>query len=359
MARRTLIWHIGLATPARDVIGANLAAHGPALEATGRRVVGDSHTAALATHELLRTHRRAGFKREEVEGQWARICDRVWEHKGVSLLSTPDLCAADKDHLRLALDALIGIEVHLVVTADSWSQQLYGAWLAELRAGRTTAWDTYVSRVLARMTDSGAQPHRQAEEFWAGHELASILARWGWTFHADRLHVVAASTPAGQWAAVLEIAGIAASEDLAPVVPQYADPAGVAVLRKVNRQLDERIPPATSDLLTRIDDEQAAMPVADTSALGPLLERWRGAFPGAGYDVRGDLDALVDDTEPTSLPGPRDQLGVAVTALADALSENAQLSGRVATLEADNERLDQKRRKHKRRLRRLEAVAEN
>jgi hypothetical protein len=359
MARRRLIWHLGLAEPARDVVGANLAAHAPALEAAGRRVVGDRRTTKLATHELLRTHRRAGLSRKDVEGQWARLCDQVWEHKGVSMLSTPGLCAADKDHLRLALDPLIGVEVHLVVTADTWSQQLYGGWLAELRAGRSTAWDTYVERVLARVMDSGAQPHRQAEDFWAGHELASILARWGWTLHADRLHVVAAPTPAAQWTSLLEIAGVAASDELAPVVPPYADPAGVAVLRRVNRQLDEHLPDASTDLLARADEEQAAMPVADTSALAPLLERWRGAFATAGYDVRGDLAALVDVGEPTSLPGPRDQLGVAVAALADALSENAQLSARVATLEADNERLDQKRRKHKRRLRRLEAVAEN
>ena len=72
------------------------------------------------------------------------------------------------------------------------------------------------------------------------------------------------------------------------------------MLRKVNRQLDERLPAATTDLLTRADEEQAAMPVVDTSPLVPLLERWRGAF--AGYDVRGDLDALVDAAEPTSLP---------------------------------------------------------
>ena len=359
MGRRRLIWHIGLADPARDVVGANLAAHGPALEAAGLLVVGDPRTATLATHELLRTHRRAGLSRKDVEGQWARICDRVWQHRGVSLLSTPGLCAADKDHLRLALDPLIGLEVHLVVTADTWSQQLYGAWLAELRAGRTTAWDTYVARVLARVTDDGAQRHRQAEEFWAGHELASILARWGWTFHADRLHVVPGSTPAAQWATFLEVAGVAAAEQLAPVVPPYADPAGVAVLRKVNRQLDDGSASASTDLLTRADEEQAAMPVADTVPLTPLLERWRGAFAATGYDVRGDLAALLDKGGPTPLPGPRDQLGIAVAALAQALSENAQLRDRVATLEDDNARLDRKRRKHKRRARRLEAVGEN
>ena len=114
----------------------------------------------------------------------------MWEHKGVSVLSTPDLCSADKDQIRFALDPLIGIEVHLVVTLDSFSQQLYGGWLAELRAGGSTGWDKYVGQVLEHAVD-GTREHVQAEQFWAGHELSSILARWGWTFHADRLHVVA------------------------------------------------------------------------------------------------------------------------------------------------------------------------
>ena len=78
------------------------------------------------------------------------------------MLSTPDLCVADKDQIRLALDPLIGVEVHLVVTVDSFSQQLYGGWLAELRAGRTTGWDKYVARVLDHATD-GSREHRQAE----------------------------------------------------------------------------------------------------------------------------------------------------------------------------------------------------
>ena len=149
MSRRALIWHIGLPRPARPVVGANLAAHREALDAAGVRVVAGEADAAAATHELLRTYRDAGLSRAQVEGTWARLCDRVWSHKGVSLLSTPDLGAADKDQIKLALDPLIGVEVHLVVTLDSLSQQLYGAWLAELRAGRTTGWDTYTGRVLA------------------------------------------------------------------------------------------------------------------------------------------------------------------------------------------------------------------
>ena len=148
--------------------------------------------------------------------------DRVWDHKGVSLLSTPDLCAADKDQLRLALDPLIGIEVHLVLTVGSWAEQLYGEWLAELASGRDlsggTDWDTYASRVSDAADD--LPRHRQAEEFWAGHDLPAVLARWGWTFHAERLHVVVDPDPAGQWASFLDLAGVPEADDLPAVVPR-------------------------------------------------------------------------------------------------------------------------------------------
>ena len=76
-----------------------------------------------------------------------------------------------------------------MVTLDPLSQQLYGGWLAELRSGRTTGWEKYVDRVLTPTPD-----HRQAERFWAGHDLPAVLGRWGWTFRADRLHVLAPLT---------------------------------------------------------------------------------------------------------------------------------------------------------------------
>jgi hypothetical protein len=265
------------------------------------------------------------------------------------VLSTPDLCSADKDQIRLALDPLIGVEVHLVVTLDSFSQQLYGGWLAELRAGRTTGWDKYVGRVLDHATE-GVREHHQGEEFWAGHELASILTRWGWTFHADRLHVVADPDVTAHWREFVRLAGLPA-DDLPCVVPPYADPAGVAVLRKVNRQLEEPVLASSADLLIAMDRDRAAMPVAPTAALRPLVERWDTTLAHVGYDVRGDLAMLTEGGAERSLPGPRDQLGVAVDALADALAENARLQALVTELEAERDHLDRKRRKWKRRAR--------
>ena len=263
------------------------------------------------------------------------------------MLSTPDLCAADKDQIRLALDPLIGVEVHLVVTLDSFSQQLYGGWLAELRAGRTTGWDKYVGRVLDHATE-GVREHRQGEEFWAGHELASILARWGWTFHADRLHVVADAEVTGHWSEFALLAGLS-QDDLPVVVPPYADPAGVAVLRKVNRQLEQPLLRSSAELLLDADHDRGAMPVVPTAALEPLVDRWQTTLSQAGYDVRGDLAMLVSDGAERAVPGPRDQLGVAVDALADTLAENTRLQALVSELEAERDRLDRKRRKWKQR----------
>lgn len=346
MSRRKLIWHIGPATPARPVIAANLVAHHGALEAAGILVAASPAEARLATHELLRDHRGAGLSRREVEGRWARICDRIWQHRGVSVLSTPELCLADKDQIKLALDPLIGVEVHLVVTLDSFSQQIYGGWLAELRAGRTTGWEKYVGRIVTRTPE-----HRQAEEFWAGHDVPAMLSRWGWTFHDERLHVVAGRDVEHHWQQFLEIAGVRA-DAISAVVPAYADPAGVAVLRKVNRQLEQPLAGGSADLLTASESASSAMPVAATGALQPMVEEWSAALSGAGYDVRGTLSTMVDEGEAASLPGPRDQLGVAVAALAEALAENTRLRTEVIDLTAERDRLDRKRRKLKRRLQR-------
>jgi len=361
MAKRKLLWHLGLAHAARPVVPANLAVYRECLEAAGARVAATTDEALLATHELLRTHKTARLSRREVEGRWARVCDRVWRHKGVSLLSTPDLCVADKDQIRLALDPLVGIEVHLVVTVDSFSQQLYGGWLAELRAGRATGWEKYAARVLTQ--PPGQEPpadqqaaheqaaHEQAERFWAGHDLEALLSRWGWTFRAERVHVVVSRHVSEHWRQFLDVAGLASTDPT--VVPPYADPAGVAVLRRVNRQLDAPLLAGSVELLTGVDHEQSAMPVVPTPSLQPLADRWADTL--AFHDLRGDPASLVDQGAALPLPTARDQLGAAVDALADSLAENSRLSTLVASLERDRDRLDRKRRKWKRRLKQAEA----
>jgi hypothetical protein len=147
------------------------------------------------------------------------------------------------------------------------------------------------------------------------------------------------------WRELLDIAGLASGGQEA-VLPAYADPAGVAVLRKVNRQLEEPLVPSSVKLLTSVDREGSAMPAVPTAALRPLVEHWAGTL--AAHDVRGDLAKLIDEGAAQPLPDTHDQLGAAVDVLADALAENSRLSTLVASLESERDRLDRKRRKWKR-----------
>ena len=172
-----------------------------------------------------------------------------------------------------------------------------------------------------------------------------MLSRWGWTFHAERLHVVASPDVGEHWRQFLDIAGLPA-DDKRAVLPPYADPAGVAVLRRVNRQLEEPLAPGSVELLTGVDRAASAMPAVPTQTLRPLVERWGETL--VGHDLRGELATLIDEGEAHPLPDTKDQLGAAVDVLADALVENSRLSKLVTTLESERDRLDRKRRKWKR-----------
>jgi hypothetical protein len=123
----------------------------------------------------------------------------------------------------------------------------------------------------------------------------------------------------------------------------------------VNRQLGEPAR-ASVDVLLDVDHDRAAMPSAETSALKPLVERWRTTMEQSGYDVRGELGHLTDRGEGPTLPGPRDQLSVAVDALADVMAENTRLAALVRELQADRDKLDRKRRTWKSRAKEAEAT---
>ena len=361
MARRTLIWHLGLPQAARPVVPASLAAHAAALDERDVLVAATPAEADAATRELLRTGPAGAAGRRDDAGTWARVCARVWDHKGVAVLSTPDLALAGKDEVRLALDPLRGVEVHLVLGVEPIATQLLGAWLDQLRGGATTGWEKYAERVLAPTGLTGS--HRQAEDFWAGHDLPAVLARWGWTLHDERLHVVAGRDPVATWARVLELAGLS-SDDLPAALPAPADPAGAAVLRRVNRVLapEGRSPVGGSStlLLERAPQEDPGplvpvLPAVAAEGARLLVERWRSDLGASAHDVRGEVGDLLDPAagDPVTAPTRRDQLLVAVDTLAEALAENARLRGQVATVTAERDRLDRKRRKLKRRLRAL------
>lgn len=349
MARRKLFWHLGPADTATTFLAQALEERATALADHGLRVQATALEANLATHELLRTHRSADLKRGDVEGTWAAILDRVWRHKGNSVLSTPLLCAADKDQLRLALDGLRGIEVHLVFLVRPLPALVHDAWNQTVTSGAGTSLKKYLGRVLEE-----GSAHDQAVAYRAGHDLPAILDRWTRTFHADRIHVVDVdSDPAAIWNALMNVAGVAGVAVPAGTELVTLSTASTEVVRQLNKSGGETTPAvsAAAASLMPTTDAAPSAPVED-ELVAATLAAWTKAFAEKGYDVRGSFSPTAIEADPAK----EDPLEVAASALAASSTEIVALRQRVAELERENKRLDKKRRKYKRRLKQADAA---
>lgn len=66
--------------------------------------------------EIRRRHKALGLRRREVEGAWAHVCRAAFRARADVLLSQPGFVEADFQQVALALDGLVGLELHLLVT---------------------------------------------------------------------------------------------------------------------------------------------------------------------------------------------------------------------------------------------------
>jgi hypothetical protein len=129
MAKRLFLLHVG-----PQAVDAASMAGGLAL---GRVVVPDADTRTYrhAGLEIRRTHKAAGMKRKQVEGSWAAVCRRAWKARSDCFVSIPDFFDATPEQAALALDALAGFKVVLVVTSG-FTAPPPAAWMAQVKEGR-------------------------------------------------------------------------------------------------------------------------------------------------------------------------------------------------------------------------------
>jgi hypothetical protein len=281
MARRTVIWHIGPADPGTAFLADALDQH--------REELGDLGICAPT-------------------GPWHEVEDRIWKHKGLSVLSTPDAARAERDAVGLRLAGLRDVELHLVVLVRDLPSQVYAAWQDGVQHGSTTSLAKYAARVL-----DPERTHWQAEEFWAGRDLSTFLPRWTRAIHADRVHVVAApSDPDAIWTLFLGQTGIGDLPRPEALVP----------------------PALTADL--------------DPERVLDITTRWAKLVAERGFDQQGSL--IAASLAPVPAASREEQFEAVAELLTATTSEIERLSGEVAALRVENARLDRKRRKHKRRL---------
>jgi hypothetical protein len=349
MARRRIYWHIGPDDLGTRFLADALDVRREELAAAGVLVPGTTSSWEMSSVELRRSHQPFGYRRREVDGQSAALVRRIWKHRGTSVLSTPGLAAATPDQVALALDALRGVEIHLVLVVRDLAGQAYAAAQGALELGATSPPEAYVARVLG-----GDPEHQQARAFRAGHELPDILRRWSRTVLPEHVHVIAESEPDRIWGRLTALLGadVALPDDLPGEqlgLPQ------LAVLREVALALDGRLDAhgrrtALRDWLSR--DLLTTPGTPHLPAVDGMHSRdgWTDYVTRKGFDMQGSLSTTRSSTPATV--GPSSQQ-LATTALADAVAEVARLRAENEALVSENTRLERKRRKHKKRAEEL------
>lgn len=296
MARRKVIWHIGPVDPGTAFLAEALATAAPELAEHGIAVPG---------------------------GAWHRIEDEIWRHKGISVLSTPRVARAAHADVDLRLTGLRDLEVHLVLLVRELPCQVYSAWQDGLRHGSTISLKRYAARVM-----DPQRSYWQAEDFWAGRDLAELLPRWTRAFHADRVHVIdTPSDPDAIWSALLDQTGLDQTG---------LDQTGTGAIARPGGPVD---PMLAADL--------------DPTRVGDITTGWAKLVADRGFDLHGPLRRTPDAVVEPASRG--DQLEAVAELLTRATTDNDRLATELARLREENARLDRKRRKHRRRVRELKA----
>jgi hypothetical protein len=142
MAKYTVYLHVGPAVPGLDALHEALR-DDPALAAAGVVLPDvDQDLLDRADTEIRRRHKALGLRRKDVEGSWAKVCRRAFKAKRDVLVCQPGLADATPDQVALAVDGLMGMRLHVVVTptafdggtdVDDAAAELVGAWAPHVR----------------------------------------------------------------------------------------------------------------------------------------------------------------------------------------------------------------------------------
>ncbi|HYG92818.1 MAG TPA: hypothetical protein VD859_04455 [Nocardioides sp.] len=291
--KRKAYVHVGM-PGVGDVVEAALVHHRRALVELGIAVPAKSSQEAFrAAVEVMRTHKEWGFRRSEVEGQWAKLCRRVQSGRAAVAFSQPLLSSATSEQVALLLDGLAGFEVHVVVTTSA--------------------------------------PHAWTTPGDPETDLGVVLDRWRAAVRKpERLHVVLVDADAedpeaaarNAWKAVGKVVGF-----------------GTASLG-----LDSLARPVLPRPLTLVP----SVPAERAGVLGAVATSWADRLRAGGYCVHGDVEAVLAVppvvAEPTGRPGRLD--GV----LHDALREVERLRRCNENLEARLEEIERSSRKLRKRV---------
>jgi hypothetical protein len=370
MSQRVYL-HVGVPKSGTTFLQASLDENKRSLKQAGVLYPSGHERMFLAAVDVRGAHKAWGRARAEVDGTWDTLCRKARAHEGVTVVSHELLGAASPHQITEALTMLRGIEVHLVVTARDPARQAAAEWQEGVKHGRRLTFEQFRRRVL----DDAAETD-YARRYRANQDLPAVLARWGASLPASRVHVVTCppsnADPQVLWDRFCGVIGVDPTRFPAAGPGSANTSLGtteIALLRRVNVALAKRLVQPeygrvvkqlyAQDILSGRRSARPVVPVEMYDDLAVVGERWAKEIDKAGYVVHGDLASLVPvaPTEPGPHPDdvdPREALESAVAATAELLVAIQRRGADVERLEAENAKLRKKRKLLKRRLRAAE-----
>lgn len=347
-APRRVVLHVGVPKSGTTFLQRALWLNREALEQAGFRCPGRNQQEMFhAAVELRGSHRAWGFRPEELQGTWRRLCAEARAYAGTTVMSHEILATATEEQVSAALTDLEGTDLHLVVTARDLARQLVSGWQERIKNGNTSTFEDFRQTVERRI------PGRDFEGlFWRSQDIPGILERWGAHLPADKVHVVVApragADPEELWRRFGDAVGFdPAGLDPTPA-PGTANPSlgvtQIAILRQVNEALAGRIvQPAYArvvkryfgqNVLPRHSSPRPSCPADLVAPLRELSEEWIREIERRGYAVHGDLADLLPQDPPGDVSSPddvdpRDQADISAAVIADLLVEVGDLRARV------------------------------
>ncbi|GAA1936272.1 hypothetical protein [Nocardioides marmoribigeumensis] len=252
--------------------------------------------ASLDVREDPKLQRRPG----DVSHPWQDLVEEILEWDGDAEVSHEFFAAASTPQVQRIVDNLQDRELHVVVTARAMTELGVSRWQEDVKNGGTLPVDDYPAREDYDPTD---------EWGWGSFDLADILERWSAVVPPERIHVLVVApgsgAPAELWLRFAEVMGLDGDDYEIPEAPVNTSLGLVEVelLRRVNAKLEGfssamargrwiRGYLAEGDILPSRREKFRAGD-AKRSDLQRRGERAVQLLRAGGYDVRGDLEALL------------------------------------------------------------------
>jgi hypothetical protein len=264
-----------------------------------------------------------GLEPQRIAGTWAALCERAGGFDGTTVISHEVLGGATVEQIDAALAPLDGLEVHVVVTARDLGRQATAHWQEEVKLGATMSFADFERDQLRADTgrDAGPDAGGVRPHFWHAQDFADALRRWGRGLPPERAHLVVCPPPGAPrgelWSRYADALGVDA-QLLDPLAVPAANPSlgapEVALLRAVNRELGDRLPPGVRNrivkrewaegVLAARDSPRPRTPAELAATLAAPTSEWVGEVLAAGYSVHGDPADLDPVTAAPGDPAP-------------------------------------------------------